>query len=188
LLVKRLLLRSRTLLQTKPRNVRILLHLTNISKCLSRLPSLCQPCKTLLRTKLTRLFCHTLALKVCLLVCPKSFEARLGTKTLSIKRSAKVLLAGSKFRLLVSQRSPHRLISVKPLRLKLSCQVLDISLRSRIKVSKRRLHTRLGTKLLDTELGLKICLTCRHTRCAVTLELLLRTFIRRLQATRLDIT
>ena len=118
---------------------------------------------------------------------PCRLKSRLGAKLLGLERSLKVLLPACDVHTLIGQRSAHGLLGVHALSLELHRLVVDPSLLLVRQVRQCGLHPGLRTKLLLLKRSLKVLLASGHTRCAVALELLLRTLEGALHATRLNI-
>jgi hypothetical protein len=99
-----------------------------------------------------------------------------------------VLPANTDISLLVGKCRTECVLGVHPTRLVFRRHVLDTRLLLVAQVSKSDLQASGSAKLLNTQSRLQVCLLRRHLCRTVTLELRLRTFKRRLQATGFDIT
>ena len=121
-------------------------------------------------------------------VLHRHLEVLLRTQFLHTKASREVLLACGEARLLVGQCRLHGIVCRHTACLELHRLIVNRSLLLVGQVSQGRLKTSLSTELLLLERCLEVLLTCGHTRCAVTLELLLRTFIRCLPTLGVNIT
>ena len=140
-----------------------------------------------LRLKLSREVLD-ICLRLGIEISHRRLKADIGTKLLDTKLSREVLLRTGDIYTLIGQRRLHGVIRAHTLSLELRSLIVNRSLLLVRQVGQCRLHTSADPQLLLLKSRLKVLLPSGHSRCAVTLKLLLSILVCRLHATRLDIS